>query len=170
MVTDLFEVAWTVIAAAIQKSVNSEGGRTMDLISGVLLYLSHTLSRESPLGNCVRNLVVTVVNGVLDQCTAFLDVEENEPTRGASIVGILEAFGDLVFADSETTKVCYSLAYLYGIPDIPSECRRPSAMPNQPPTYYNAITPTPLLPASPGGRSLLARVAPIPPSNYESYG
>ena len=115
-VTDLFDATWMVITAAVQSSVNSEGGSTADFIPGVLLHLSNTLEKDSTPGNCARSLIRTVVNGTLDRCATILTEEEAVPAGSASIVGILEAFGELVFADSETTKVRYSLLSIFRSP------------------------------------------------------
>ena len=74
-------------------------------VPDVLQQLSVALEKGTGPGDAAHALVLSVVNSAMDKCTALLDTDEVDAARVASVVNILEAFGDLVFSDAEATKV-----------------------------------------------------------------
>ncbi|KAI0360435.1 hypothetical protein OH77DRAFT_1418351 [Trametes cingulata] len=101
---DLFDTAWEVLAGAVQKSLTADGEAIPSLVPDILKQLTEQLEPGTPPGDLARDLVVQVVRSALDQCASLLQAEEPKQERVASLVGILDAFGEHIFADAEVAK------------------------------------------------------------------
>ncbi|KAI0371298.1 hypothetical protein BV20DRAFT_1035310 [Pilatotrama ljubarskyi] len=101
---DLFQTAWDVLADAIHKTLATEGVAIPPFVPGILEQLTEQLEQGSPPGHSARNLVVQVVRSALDQCAALLQAEETNQDRAASLVNILNAFGEHVFEDPQVAQ------------------------------------------------------------------
>ena len=102
----MFDSAWGVISAAIEGSSFSSQDGIPAFVPEALQQFLAVLPQETVPGDAARTLVSKVIRIVLEQCVVFLDAEATEPNRAASVTGILEAFGGLLFADDKVSKVC----------------------------------------------------------------
>ncbi|KAI9062239.1 hypothetical protein FKP32DRAFT_1593812 [Trametes sanguinea] len=102
--SDLFDVAWAVLADVVQKSVTNGQSATPTLVPEVLKQLSGELDQEGVPGQAARALVAQVLRDALDQCSAVIQAEDTKREQVESLIGILDAFGEHVFTDPEVCK------------------------------------------------------------------
>ncbi|KAI0711424.1 hypothetical protein C8Q76DRAFT_677774 [Earliella scabrosa] len=101
---DLFDIAWGVLSGEIQKSVASPAGAIPPLVPELLKQFSALFQKDTVPGDAANALVIEVVRAAIDQCAALLQAEETQRDNVASLVNILDTFGDIVFAEPQITK------------------------------------------------------------------
>ena len=101
---DLFEDVWKTFTDAVQKTICVDSS-VPSLVPDVLKQLPEQLEEGTVPGTSARDLIVQVVKSALDQCASLMQTEEAPSDRVKSLVGILDAFGEHVFADAEVAQV-----------------------------------------------------------------
>ncbi|KAI0634826.1 hypothetical protein C8Q77DRAFT_1277694 [Trametes polyzona] len=101
---DLYQETWAVFARTVLQSVAAEGTALPALLPDVLQKLTEHMELGTVPGDAARNLVGEVVRAVLDQCSTSLESEEAKSENVVSHVGIMDAFGEHIFADAEVAK------------------------------------------------------------------
>ncbi|EJF63887.1 hypothetical protein DICSQDRAFT_145362 [Dichomitus squalens LYAD-421 SS1] len=101
---DLFEAGWRVVAGAIENSVKSAAEAVPALVPELLQQFVASLERGTAPADAANDLLLLVVRTTLEECAALLQADEAQDARVASLVGILERFGELVFADDQMAK------------------------------------------------------------------
>ncbi|CDO70174.1 hypothetical protein BN946_scf184774.g2 [Trametes cinnabarina] len=101
---ELFEVAWQILADAVQRMVVNRDDAVSTLMPEVLKQLSEELDPATAPGQAARNLVSQVMRNALDQCAVLLQTDEIINKHVESFIKILDTFGEHVFADAEVSK------------------------------------------------------------------
>lgn len=102
---DLFEAGWRVVARAIESSITSATEAIPALLPELLQQLVASFEKGTAPAHAANDLLLLVVRTTLAQCAALLQAEEREDARVTSFVGVLERFGELVFADQQMAEV-----------------------------------------------------------------
>ncbi|KAI0336704.1 hypothetical protein GY45DRAFT_1377084 [Cubamyces sp. BRFM 1775] len=101
--SDLFDDVWKTFVDAVQKTISAETS-VPSISPEVLKQLPEHFEEGTTPKASAQDLIVRIVRSALDQCASLLQAEEVPSERVASLVGILDAFGEHVFADAQVAQ------------------------------------------------------------------